>query len=238
MTVHPNPARSPCRSVVIASLLIGLTTPSLKAQTAGPPVWNPQWTQILNHMQIIYLDDGKGGKVKTLRISGINVQIVNGLGATNGYPADPNTTDPNLTVTNGVGNLIVGYNELGTFGGDDRTGSHNLVFGKSNSFSSFGGLVGPHGNRISGAFASVSGGSGNTASGSMSSVSGGFGNTASGFFSSVSGGYKNAASGYLSSVSGGNRNTASGIYSSVSGGHSRSVSGTYNWRGGKYYSSN
>ena len=52
--------------------------------------------------------DGMGGFVRTAQISGINVQIVNGLGATNEYPDDPNDFFIN-SVTNGVGNLIVGY---------------------------------------------------------------------------------------------------------------------------------
>ena len=89
-------------------------------------------------MSIVYLDDGHGGTVKTLRINAINVQIVNGLDSTNGYPTDPDSVDPVATVTNGLGNLIVGYNELGNPAGDDRTGSHNVVIGHGNSFSSFG----------------------------------------------------------------------------------------------------
>src|SRR5258705_97292 len=59
----------------------------------------PEQSEILNHMSIVYLDDGQGGQAKTIRFSGVNVQIVNGLGATE--------------TVNGVGNLIVGYNEPG-----------------------------------------------------------------------------------------------------------------------------
>ena len=120
--------------------------------------------------------------MKTIRITGANLQIVNGLGATNGYPADPDSTDPAFTMVNGTGNLIVGYNELGNplGGGDDRTGSHNIVFGHGNNHTSFGGIVGPHDSMISAPFASVSGGRSNTASGYWSSVSGGTNNTASG----------------------------------------------------------
>ena len=39
--------------------------------------------------------------------------------------------------TNGLGNLIVGYNE----GGGARTGSHNIVLGRDLGFSSYAGLV-------------------------------------------------------------------------------------------------
>jgi hypothetical protein len=62
----------------------------------------------------------------TLRISGVNVQIVNGTGSTD-----------NL---NGLGNLIVGYN---TDNGNDatRTGSHNLVGGDEHSYTSDSGIA-------------------------------------------------------------------------------------------------
>src|SRR6516165_10395755 len=94
-------------------------------------------------------------------ISGANLRIVNGLGATG--------------TTNGLGNLIVGYNELGNSPNrpDVRTGSHNVVVGSQHNFSSFGGLVVGIQNEISGPYASVSGGVGNTASNTFSSVSGG-----------------------------------------------------------------
>ena len=42
---------------------------------------------------------------------------------------------------NGLGNLVIGYNEL-RGAGDDRSGSHNLVIGSRNNYSSHGGLVG------------------------------------------------------------------------------------------------
>jgi hypothetical protein len=140
-------------------------------------------------------------------ISGANLRIVNGLGDT--------------FTTNGLGNLIVGYNELRNDPRSDdvRTGSHNVVVGVQNNFSRFGGLVIGQLNEISGDFALVSGGSNNRASGQFASVLGGTFHRASGDFSSVSGGDQNTASGEGSSVSGGAANTASGFQSSVSGGH-------------------
>lgn len=110
-------------------------------------------------------------------ISGANLRIVNGLGDTG--------------TTNGLGNLIVGYNYGGA--ADKRTGSHNVVVGAGHNFSSFGGLVVGGNNEISGRGAVVSGGNGNTSSGTDSSVSGGQNNTASGQFSSVSGGLNRTA---------------------------------------------
>jgi hypothetical protein len=157
-----------------------------------------------------------------LVITGANLRIVNGLGATE--------------TTNGLGNLIVGYSELRKDNStcrlfprvactDVRTGSHNVVVGKEHNFSSFGGVVVGFFNEISGQFASVSGGDNNTASGTASSVSGGANNTASSTNSSVSGGGANMASGRASSVSGGGANTASGDTSSVSGGEENTASG-------------
>ena len=166
-------------------------------------------------------------------ITNANLYIQSGSGSTNGG-------------INGKGNLIIGYNEL-RGGGDDRTGSHNLIVGRRHNYSSYGGIVVGYYNTISAPYSSVSGGYHNTASGYYSSVSGGLCNHASGesssvsggdlntashITSSVSGGYYNTASGYCSSVSGGHANTASGNYSSVSGGNDRSASGSSDWRAG------
>ena len=100
------------------------------------------------------------------RFDAVNVQITNGIGVTNTY--------------NGLGNLIVGYNELRNFPTSDdpllvHTGSHNLVIGSWHRYTGFGGLVAGFSNEISGNSASVSGGSYNTASGDSASVSGGNG---------------------------------------------------------------
>jgi hypothetical protein len=153
-----------------------------------------------------------------ITFSGVNVHIVDGSGDTYGD-------------VNGLGNLIVGYNE--SRGENDiRTGSHNIVVGREHNYSSYGGLVVGIGNTISGPYASVSGGWHNTASGPYASVSGGAYNTASGYIASVSGGYINTASGDDSSVSGGESNTASGHYASVSGGQDRSATGTVDWAAG------
>lgn len=218
------------------------------------PTLTPEQAEILGHLSIVYLDDGQGGTNKTVRIEGVNVQIVNGLGAT--------------ASINGTGNLIVGYNALGHPSGDDRTGSHNLVAGDRNSFLSSGGVVfgldntisdrycavsGGHYNTASdvlsavtggtnnvadGFACSVNGGTQNTASDNYSSVSGGLSNTANGFACAVSGGSQNAAYEVASSVSGGNQNTANGIKSSVSGGAGRTVSGPDDWAAGSLFEDN
>jgi hypothetical protein len=134
-------------------------------------------------------------------ITGVNLHLVNGLGRTDcGSENEPIPDCPN-----GLGNLIVGYNELrnNPESPDVRTGSHNVVVGQEHSFSRYGGVVVGMRNTISGDFASASGGRNNTASGNFASVSGGGSNTASGGLASVSGGFGNTAAAGLSSVSGG-----------------------------------
>jgi len=127
----------------------------------------------------------------TIRFSNMNVQIVNGSENTSG-------------TVNGRGNLIVGYNELRSLPYvDDRSGSHNIVVGSYQNYSSAGGLVAGSWNTISAPYTSISGGSGNVSSDVYASVSGGAGNTASGGWASVSGGVGNEASYYYASVSGG-----------------------------------
>lgn len=101
-------------------------------------------------------------------ITGVNLHLRSGSGATD-------------TAVNGLGNLIVGYNELAEFT-LPRIGSHNLVVGRANSYTSFGGLVAGAANDIIAPYATVTGGRKNLASGFASSVSGGEGRKASELF--------------------------------------------------------
>jgi hypothetical protein len=165
-------------------------------------------------------DDGA-----VIRFSGVNLQVVSGAGTTDGTP-------------NGRGNVIVGYNERRNDETDDRSGSHNLILGRENTFSSFAGIVGGQGNTATSWYASVLGGFDNTAAGAwsvvsggqenraaspVSTVGGGTGNTARAISSAVCGGDGNIASGFGATVCGGAANAAAGLFSSVSGGqHNRS----------------
>ena len=158
-----------------------------------------------------YLRIGTHNSKPAVIFEATNVLVADGTGSTVTSPA------------NGLGNLIVGYDESTSDPVDDKTGSHNLVVGYGHTYSSYGGLVAGYNNNVTGAYGSVSGGWGNTASGSTSSVSGGSSNT---------------ASGALSSVSGGGFNTASGHYSSVSGGNTREASDSFDWRAGGLFQSN
>lgn len=182
-----------------------------------------------------YLKLDESGTYDTALFSGVNVQVVNG-------------TD-DQTALNGLGNLIVGYNNDRTVGssacsdgqydnsGDcgtggetwtlsHKSGSHNIVAGDENSYSQHSGVVFGSNNLINREYAGVTGGWANFASGYYSSVSGGRNNIAGGSWSSVSGGKDNIASGYYSSVSGGISNMASGYISSVSGGQDNAASGS------------
>ena len=136
------------------SVALGALTVAAAGLIAG---WSKGDPHPLNYMSVVQIDDGFGNMIDTVRFTGCNVQIVNGL-------------DDTETI-NGAGNLIVGYNEPpGGFQAPppDRTGSHNIVAGKSNNYSSYGGLVVGDSNSISGGFAAVSGGHENTASGDHS----------------------------------------------------------------------
>ena len=155
---------------------------------------------------------------------GVNLHVQNGQDSTWGAPEG----DPGDGTPNGLGNIVVGYNESEDCGSatPKHGGSHNVVIGSCHTYSNYGGLVAGHRNSVLAFGASASGGSGNTASGDYSSVCGGGANQAPGDWATVSGGQSNTASGELSSVSGGRINTASSRGSSVAGGVTNIASGT------------
>ncbi len=193
----------------------GPTLASLQAQV----------NTVLNRTQFMCAD----ATSKTTKFTGCNVYIQSGSGH----------TSDNYTPT-GLGNLTVGYNEeRGT--GNVRTGSHNLILGDANNYSSFGGIVCGSNNTVSGYYASVTGGDYNTASGIVSSISGGGyntasydwcsisggnGNSASASFATICGGYYNIATNNWATILGGNGNVASGTYASVLGGENNNAAGT------------
>lgn len=151
----------------------------------------------------------------TLRFSGMNVQVVNGTERTD--------------VTNGVGNLIIGYDAPRTAedgeGQNSKSGSHYLVVGDGNNYSSYGGIVAGTLNTASGPWATVVGGTRNLASGDHATVTGGRENAATRQGSAVAGGRGNEATGGFAVVSGGRSNVAGGIHSSVSGGRENGATG-------------
>jgi len=160
---------------------------------------------ILPYIQ--YVGSGVDGK-PTIQFSGVNVQLVSGVGKEEAI--------------NGEGNLIVGYNESpGT-----QIGSDNLVLGDKQTYLSYGAVLDGEGNTAAGEDTDVFG-KGNTASGESASVGGGLGNIAAGGYASVSGGQSNESSGRDSAVSGGYKNTAKENLSSIFGGRELTTKAVY-----------
>jgi hypothetical protein len=187
--------------------------------------------KLLTHITIAKDDEGH----LEIILSGVNLRIVNGLGSTS--CDDLTTGEPISGCPNGLGNLIVGYNE--TRGGEGstnfRTGSHNIIVGRFHNFSSYGGFAAGESHEISGIFATVCGGVANVASAQSATVCGGALNTAQNAYATVSGGDSNIASGNSSSVSGGSENIASGDSSSVSGGSNRTAANLFDWVAGSLF---
>lgn len=218
-----------------STLALALSLLAASTQLARTGV-TPEQAKILEHMSLVEVPDGAGSTVTTVVLSGVNVQIVNGMGSTES--------------ANGAGNLILGYNEPGNFEGDLRTGSHCLVYGMQANYTTWQSLVGGIQNSAYarrsvlltgqdnlidvGAFDSaVVGGSGNTIRGTSSFIGGGSRNTCAGFAATILGGYFNrAGEGAFPTVVGGQSNRASGDYSTVSGGFNRALTGANAWRGG------
>lgn len=145
--------------------------------------------------------------------TGCNVHIVNGEESTDDF--------------NGLGNLIIGYNEASPE--NDRSGSHNLVIGRYHTYSNYGGLLAGESNVITGAHASITAGRYNYASGDGSSIAGGLANYASGAYSSISGGADNGTDGETSYIGGGHNNwtTTPSYGSSILGGLANQTSSWY-----------
>lgn len=157
-------------------------------------------------------------KGPTITFTGANINIVNGLNQTRS--------------ANGLGNLIIGYNEepLGPvyipLDVDSRAGSHCLVVGQGHTFGGSGTYGVTSGcvvfgeyNRVVGYAESVLGGSENSAAyGSANSVAGGFNNQSIGVDCNILGGASNVATGFEATVSGGIWNSSNVDFASILGG--------------------
>ncbi|NNF98049.1 MAG: hypothetical protein HKM93_01600 [Desulfobacteraceae bacterium] len=193
----------------------------------------------------ITVDENFDGRGPLVLLTGVNLQVVNGENSTN--------------TSNGLGNIIIGYDEVNDYSGiyrcsdglkpdqqsceaagetwdhTFRTGSHYLVVGAEHSYSQYAGIVAGFRNFALADHSTITGGSTNTVSMRYSSISGGVDNYTFGWYSSVSGGYSNKAEGNTSSVSGGRLNTAGGTFGSVSGGSDRSAAGQDDWAAGSLH---
>jgi hypothetical protein len=182
--------------------------------------------ELEDHVYLVADDYGN----QTVLFTGVNVQIVNGI---------------HQSTPNGLGNLIVGYNQprnagvvgcsLGQYtdigtcqsgGGvwqvNHKSGSHNIVVGNRNAYSQTGGLVAGFNNSINREYAVITGGHESLATGIASSVSGGGGHFVASNYSSVNGGYNNGTNqsgGAYSSILGGRNNGTLGAQSVVLGGN-------------------
>jgi len=174
----------------------------------------------------------------TAEFTAVNVQVNDGTGST--YLGD----------VNGLGNIIIGYNEtsgsapefcsdpqytdsvncignLQLWGRNVYRGSHNLILGFGNSYDNHASIIAGQFNISNANYASVISGNNNHASGLRSAILGGDNNIAFGETSTVSGGRSNQATKNSASVSGGWLNTASGITASVTGGRNNQATVLY-----------
>ncbi len=131
----------------------------------------------------------------------VNLHLRSGSGSTAG-------------TVNGLGNLVVGYDEART-SGSDKSGSHNIVFGRQANYTSFGGIVGGLTNSITGSYASVLTGSSNEATSTYSVVVTGSSNDSTGTNSVVVTGSTNEATSDDAVVISGSSNDATGSGSVV-----------------------
>lgn len=119
------------------------STASLAEDIAGAAVLLDTTTQDLAALtsRLACVDAASDGN--ELVFSGCNVNIRNGLNRTE--------------TTNGRGNLVVGYNEVGT-GLVNRDGSHMVIVGPRHNWRGFGGIVSGRNHRQDSAYASIVGG--------------------------------------------------------------------------------
>lgn len=163
----------------IASLKTALATANgqlsvlderLKAlETGGGGSTNPALTELAKYVRV-ELGALNGVRGPHVVFTGVNLHVRSGRNATN----------DNLALS-GLGNLIVGYNETQSTpviydaAGCDRTltGSHNIVMGDGNMFTSYGGLVVGSNHCVTSPNTSILAGSTNEAHGPNSSILGG-----------------------------------------------------------------
>lgn len=162
---------------------------------------------------------------KQVYFTGVNLHVRSGSGSTTG-------------VVNGTGNLILGYDEARTVD-SQKTGSHNLVLGRRNNYTSYAGIVGGNDNSITGTYSVAITGDNGTASGPYSAIISGTGGLASNTSSAILTGHQNKSTGLRSSVAGGWYNDAQGSWSSILGGdYNVAVAADSSIGGGDYVTAN
>ncbi len=169
--------------------------PSAVSPSSGARRATAEELEILSHLSIARLPHGTDPLhpgYLTLRVTGLDVQLVNGLGATNGNPSDPFAT---TGTTNGLGNLLIGY-------GEASGGSHAVQLGSSWA-GSFGTLAAGQGNYVQSPYAAAVGGHESIVNRPGSVIAGGSEGETLGENAVLTGGHQNWAGGESAVVLGG-----------------------------------
>ncbi len=151
------------------TLISVLATRLTKLETGGSGSPNQGLTELAKYVKV---EQGEVNGVKGPHVvfTGVNLHLRSGRNATNDGGA-----------LSGLGNLIVGYNEMQStpivyeLAGCDRvlTGSHNIVTGSGNLFTSYGGIVVGSNHCITSPNSSILAGDTNEAHGMSSAILGG-----------------------------------------------------------------
>ena len=148
---------------------ISILNDRLSKMATGGGSTNPGLTELAKYVTVVP-GDLNGVKGPHVVFTGVNLHLRSGHDATNDGGA-----------LSGLGNLIVGYNEAQSIPvvydveGCDRllTGSHNIVMGNGNFFTSYGGLVVGTNHCITSPNTSILAGDTNEAHGPNSAILGG-----------------------------------------------------------------
>lgn len=177
-------------------------------------VLTPAQKAILDTLEVVYIDDCSGGPgYKTLRVKDANLQVVNGTG--------------NTESANGLGNIIIGYNEVINLCA--RDGSHNIVLGFDNAYQSWSGFVSGSDNLINDPFDMCLSGFSNRAFGENNILIGGRDNLTTGVNNVIVAGDLHTISGDNSVILGGREHTITpaGDYDTITGGEGHTISGSF-----------
>ncbi|MES9969073.1 MAG: hypothetical protein ABW092_03510 [Candidatus Thiodiazotropha sp.] len=128
-----------------------------------------------------YLSFHDEGECVTARLTGLNLQIVNGEDRTHS--------------ANCKGNLILGYNEPNGDLGVDRSGSHNLVIGIRHNYTSFCGIINGDSNVVNGEYGAILNGSECYIQAGHVTMCGGFDHKGNGSRSTMLSGFDNGGTG-------------------------------------------
>jgi len=159
-------------SVVSAACGSAITAVSAPA----PAQFTARHELLLSYFDLSMETDCNGGQYPTITIDGANLRIVNGLGSTES--------------TNGLGNLILGYNE-DTGALECRGGSHNIVAGTDNGYEGFAGVVRGRDNFVDGGYSLIMTGTDNEIVGDASAIVSGWDQDVTGDSGAILGGVGN-----------------------------------------------